>query len=261
MPHNTVIETYLHSRHLELPAGDAVIRHHPRIGLGGDPEAIMVALMRHVVTDHPVAVHRTYIDHSGRKTERKVLGPCGGVAIKLAAATEVLVVAEGIETALAAIAAGMTPVWAMGSAGAIGALKVLPTVATLVILAEIDGGANREAISSCARRWLGNTGKNVFVVTSARILPRLGRSSASSGTTASPLKGCGYDAFCHLSAPWNVARRRPDMPRRLPRGCVEDRSRHGTIRNREGDGRILKSLSGIPGIKKRRRNPDQMQTA
>jgi hypothetical protein len=80
--HDTVIETHLHSRHLELPAGDAVIRHHPQIGPGGEPEAIMVALMRYVVTDHPVAVHRTYIDHTGRKTDRKVLGPCGGAAIK-----------------------------------------------------------------------------------------------------------------------------------------------------------------------------------
>jgi putative DNA primase/helicase len=85
--------------------------------------------------------------------------------LKFAVATDVLVVAEGIETALAAIAAGMTPVWAVGSAGAIGTLKVLPTVATLVILAEVDGGASRAAISSCARRWNGTAGKQVFVVT------------------------------------------------------------------------------------------------
>jgi hypothetical protein len=163
--HDTVIEAYLRSRHLELPAGNAVIRHHPDFGPHGEPDAIMVALMRDVVTDQPVAVHRTYIDHTGRKTGRKILGgPCGGAAVKLAPATDVLVVAEGVETALAATAAGMTPVWAMGSASAIGALAVLPEVATLVILAEIDGGASRNAIASCTNRWSGADGKKAFVV-------------------------------------------------------------------------------------------------
>ena len=164
-PHGTVIETYLRSRHVELPAGDGIIRHRPQIGLHGEPGAIMVALMRDVVTDRPVAVHRTYIDHNGRKTGRKVLGPCGGAAIKLAPVTDMLVVSEGIETALAAIRAGMPAVWAMGSAGAIGALTVLPTVATLVILAEVDGGASRDAITSCTRRWCGSPARKVFVVT------------------------------------------------------------------------------------------------
>jgi putative DNA primase/helicase len=162
--HGTLVETYLRSRHLELPAGDGTIRHHPHIGLHGEPDAIMVALMRDVVTDIPVAVHRTYIDHNGGKTGRKVLGPCREAAIKLAPERDVLVAAEGIETALAAASAGMTPVWAMGSAGAIGALAILPKVVKLVILAEIDGGASREAIASCANRWCGIAGKTVFVI-------------------------------------------------------------------------------------------------
>jgi Toprim domain-containing protein len=163
--HDTLVETYLRSRRLDLPAGEAVIRHAPKIGLHGEPDAIMVALMRDVMTDRPVAVHRTYIDHAGRKTDRKVLGPCRSAAIKLTPLSKVLVVAEGIETALAASAAGMPARWAMGSAGGIGALAVLPEVAKLVILAEIDGGASREAIASCAHRWCGTAGKKVFVVT------------------------------------------------------------------------------------------------
>jgi putative DNA primase/helicase len=125
----------------------------------------MVGLMRDVLTDGPVAVHRTYLDQNGSKTKRKMLGPCRGAAIKLASVRDMLVVAEGIETALAATAAGMMPVWAMGSAGAIGALAPIPEVTTLVILAEIDGGASQEAIASCAHRWCGITGKKVFVIT------------------------------------------------------------------------------------------------
>ena len=136
---------------------------HPRIGLHGEPDAIMVALMRDVATDRPVAVHSTFLDHMGRKTGRKMLGPCGGAAIKLAPVTDALVVAKGLETALATNAAGMPAVWAMGSAGAIGALTVVPSVTTLVILVEIDSGASRGAIASCTNRWSG-TGKRVFVV-------------------------------------------------------------------------------------------------
>jgi hypothetical protein len=163
--HGTTIESYLSSRHLELPAGDAVIRHCPRIGPHGESDAIMIALMRDVLTDRPVAAHRTFVDHTARKLGRKMIGPCRGAAIKLEPATDTLVAAEGLETALAAIAAGMTPVWAMGSAGAIGTLPALPMVATLVILAEIDGGASRDAIASCTHRWCENANKKVFVVT------------------------------------------------------------------------------------------------
>jgi putative DNA primase/helicase len=163
--HSTAVEKYLQSRRLALPAGDAVIRHHPHIGLHGEPNSVMVALMRDVQTDEPLALHRTFLDYTGCKTGRRMLGPCRGAAIKLEPATEVLVVAEGIETGLAAIAAGMRPVWCLGSAGAIGALTLLPAVATLVILAEIDGGASRSAISACAHRWHSKGDKGLFVVT------------------------------------------------------------------------------------------------
>jgi hypothetical protein len=56
------------------------------------------------------------------------------------------------------------PVWAMGSAGAIGALAILPEVNTLVILGEIDGGASKEAIACCVNRWCRTAGKKVTVI-------------------------------------------------------------------------------------------------
>jgi putative DNA primase/helicase len=163
------IETYLAGRKLALPAGDSVIRYVADIGSRGP---IMVSLMRDVVTDKPVAVHRTYLTDTGIKTCRKFLGPSRGAAIKLAPASNVLFVAEGLETALAVFAAGMNPIWAVGSAAAIGSLTVLENVAKLVILAEIDGGASRDAVSSCSRRWRAS-GKSVFVVT-----PRIGNDFA-----------------------------------------------------------------------------------
>jgi putative DNA primase/helicase len=168
----SIIERYLKRRKLALPDGDSVIRYVPDIGPRGEPNAIMVALMRNVVTDEPVAVLRTYVSHTATKTHRKFLGPSRGAAIKFAPASDVFFVAEGLETALAASAAGMNPVWAMGSAGAIGSFWVLENVAKLVILAEIDGGASRDAVSSCTRRWCAS-GKQVFVVT-----PKIGEDFA-----------------------------------------------------------------------------------
>ena len=126
--HGTVVEKYLAGRNLALPAGDSVIRHIVEVGSRG---AIMVSLMRDVVNDKPVAVHRTYLTDTGIKTRRKFLGPSRGAAIKLARASDVLTVAEGLETALAGSAAGMRSVWAMGSSGAIGALPSLSSVTTL----------------------------------------------------------------------------------------------------------------------------------
>jgi putative DNA primase/helicase len=166
--HGSEIESYLASRSLELPLGNSIIRRSWQFGPLNEPIVIMVALMRHVLTDQPVAVHRTYLDYTGTKIGRKVLGPSRNAAIKLAPAAEVLTVAEGLETGLAAMMAGMTSVWAMGSAGAIGALPVLHDVAQLVILAENDSGASQDAVLSCATRWRA-AAKEVLVV-----VPRVG---------------------------------------------------------------------------------------
>jgi len=122
----------------------------------------MITLMVHVGTGTPQAIHRTFLSSDGKKLGRKMLGPAKGAAVKFAAAGETLVVSEGIETGLAAMAAGIGPTWAMGSAGAIGALAVIPQVTTLKILAESDG-ASWNAITCCASRW-SDASKHMFVV-------------------------------------------------------------------------------------------------
>jgi putative DNA primase/helicase len=163
--HGTVVEKYLTGRKLALPDGDAVIRCVADIGPCGEQNAIMLALMRSVVTNQPVAVHRTFITERATKTHRKFLGPSRGTAVKLAPASDTLVIAEGLETALAASGAGMSSVWAVGSSGGIGALPVLPGITTLVILAENDSGASHKAVSLCRRAWSRAGRGRLFVVT------------------------------------------------------------------------------------------------
>ncbi|WP_395697975.1 toprim domain-containing protein [Methylocella sp.] len=96
-----------------------------------------------------------------------MLGPVAGAAIKIDADEDVtmgLTVGEGAETCVAARQLGLRPVWALGSAGAIGAFPVLPGVEALTILEELDdAGANGRAIEACASRWRA-AGREVLIV-------------------------------------------------------------------------------------------------
>jgi len=149
-PRGTLVERYLRSRQLEIGSDIAgpVLRFHPGI-------KAMVALFRNIETDEPQAISRTFLDPAGRKLDRKFLGPVRGAAIKLDPDENVLAglhVAEGVETALAARQLGLSPVWALGSAGAIAAFPILPGVEAQTILAENDEASAR-AVSVCADRW------------------------------------------------------------------------------------------------------------
>ena len=161
-------EEYLASRALTLPDDIAgVIRFHPALKFNGTSVAGMVGLFRDISTNEPCTIHRTFIDGAGRKIDRKMLGRARGAAIKVDADENVtlgLHIGEGLETCLAARFAGFSPVWALGSAGAIAAFPVLSGVEAITILGEVDdGGANRRAVQACAARWI-ETGREAFVV-------------------------------------------------------------------------------------------------
>lgn len=94
----------------------------------------------------------------------KTLGPMAGCVIRLWPDEEVttgLVLAEGIETALAA-ATGRThggtllrPAWAAGCAGNMASFPVLPGIESLTLIVDHDGnGAGERAAEQCARRWI-----------------------------------------------------------------------------------------------------------
>ena len=99
-----------------------------------------------LASNEPCGIHRTFLDDTGRKLGRKMLGRARSAAIKLDADANVtlgLHLGEGLETCLAARLAGFRPVWALGSAGAIAAFPVLSGIEAITILGEVgDGGAN-----------------------------------------------------------------------------------------------------------------------
>lgn len=159
-PRGTIVESYLGSRHLELPEDIAgrVVRFHASCPFGpGVRMPCMITAFRSIIGDKLQAIHRTALTPDGKKIDRKMLGPVAGAAIKIDADEDVeqgLTIGEGFETCLAGRQLGFRPVWALGSAGAIGLFPVLPGIDGLTILAETDdSGANARAVKTCGNRW------------------------------------------------------------------------------------------------------------
>jgi hypothetical protein len=127
---------------------------HP---LDGKKLGCVVAVMTDPVTAKPTgAISRTYI-HEGLKVGKaKTLGSPVGI-VRLSADEDVLLglhLAEGLETAFAAMAKGFRPAWSTGSAGVMAAFRVLVGVEALTLFADNDlSGAGLRAANEVAARW------------------------------------------------------------------------------------------------------------
>jgi hypothetical protein len=162
-PRRTAAEVYLKARALELPGDLAgtVLRFNPRTpwrnedtGRTGLVPALIVAFRR-IDDDTITAVHRIRLDQPEHwpKADRKMRGITGTSAVKLDPISgERLVIAEGIETAMAGRMLGLKPAWALGSAGAIRSFPVVDLIDELVLLAEPDK-TNAKAINECGLRY------------------------------------------------------------------------------------------------------------
>ena len=170
-PRRTLVETYLRGRALKLTdaLANKVIRFHRRCPWRDEAGRslrvpAMVVAMRSIATDEITAIQRTRLSSEGKKIERRMLGVAGGAAVKLDAderITKRLIIGEGVETAMTAQQIGLTPTWALGSAGAIAAFPVLDEIARLMILAENDE-ANARDTETCATRWY-EAGRDVVI--------------------------------------------------------------------------------------------------
>jgi putative DNA primase/helicase len=109
--------------------------------------------------DQLIGIQRTWIrcDTTGtwRRDIRAMLGRVGGGAVRLAAAAEVLLVGEGVETCLSAMQATTLPAWAALSTSGLVALNLPSIVRHVVILADHDrSGAGERAARTAAQRWI-----------------------------------------------------------------------------------------------------------
>jgi Toprim domain len=161
-PRETVAEAYLRSRSLQLPPelAGTVLRFCARTPWrdedAGRTERIpaLLAVFRNIDDDIITAVHRVRLDQPQHwpRTQRRMLGIVHCAAVKFGTAGKKLVIAEGIETGLAARELGLIPTWAVGSVGSISFFPVIEGVKSLTICGE-TGTASREAIKLCAQRW------------------------------------------------------------------------------------------------------------
>jgi phage/plasmid primase-like uncharacterized protein len=121
-----------------------------------------------------IGVHRTFLrpDGSGRadvEPAKAMLGRAAGGAVRLAPATETLMVAEGIETALSAMQVVGVPTWAALSANGIEMLIMPRIVRSIVILADHDAnGRGVRAARMAVQRWLAER-RQVRVAVPARV--------------------------------------------------------------------------------------------
>lgn len=135
---------YLASRGLEIPSG---LRIHPALAyrdgeiyLGKFPT--MLAKMQSP-DGHGVTIHRTYL-HDGKKapvpTVKKLMPglPMKGAAIRLYEHGEVLGVAEGIETSIAAHMIHKVPVWSCYSANGVESFIPPAGVNRVIVFADCD---------------------------------------------------------------------------------------------------------------------------
>ena len=153
----TPLETYLASRGIDLPPPDVLRFHaglkHPSGGIW----PMMVALVTNGADGMPVAIHRTYLARDGGgkapiDSQKMMLGPCRGGAVRLAEPGDVLMIGEGVETCLAAMQASGHPAWAALSTSGMRSLDLPTNVRDVIVLADGDE-AGEAAARDSAWRW------------------------------------------------------------------------------------------------------------
>jgi putative DNA primase/helicase len=153
----TPVEQYLRARRITIPV-PRMLRWAPSLRRpDGTCGPAMVARIDNI-DGALIGVHRTWLvrgaDGIWRRRDRAMLGRAAGGAVRLAPAAATLMVAEGIETALAGSQATGMPAWAALSTSGMVAL-VLPALArTVIILADHDAsGAGERAARAPASLW------------------------------------------------------------------------------------------------------------
>lgn len=153
---NTLVETYLASRNLNMPVPSS-LRFHPRLKHDEGEFPGMVALITRGEAATPIAIHRTFLDKDGRKTApirdpKMTLGSYKGGAIRLGNPDTELIVGRSIEKCLAAMQARGVPAWAYWRSSP-QTLELPVGVKKAFVLNDLDDGRNRWAARNLAQSW------------------------------------------------------------------------------------------------------------
>ena len=157
---DTLTARYLRGRAITGPTPPS-IRHHPRVTYppAGIELPAMVAAVQ-APDRRVIAVHLTFLDPAGRgkavvsKPKLFLPGACLGTgAVRLAAATDVLGLAEGVEDGLSAMSLSGLPVWCVLGVSRFAGVEIPATVAAVHVFAQNDPGDQpRAAVERAAER-------------------------------------------------------------------------------------------------------------
>ena len=153
---NTLVETYLASRNLNMPVPSS-LRFHSKLKHDEGEFPGMVALITRGEAATPIAIHRTFLSRDGRKTApikdpKRTLGSYKGGAIRLGNPDTELIVGRSIEKCLAAMQARGVPAWAYWRSSP-QALELPASVKEIFVLNDLDNGSNRWAARNLAQSW------------------------------------------------------------------------------------------------------------
>jgi hypothetical protein len=144
-----------------FPFLDQVFCYHPDCPFADERHPCLIALVRDIHTDIPVAIHRTALtkDDPPQKIGRMSLGPISGGAIKISPDFEVhegLMIGEGIETVLSASQHyQFKPVWSLIDAANLARFPPLSGIECLTIAVDNDAnGTGQFAATECSARYL-----------------------------------------------------------------------------------------------------------
>jgi hypothetical protein len=117
----------------------------------------MIALVTSGVDDTSLAIHRTFLARDGKgkapvDSQKMMVGPCHGGAVRLAPLGQVLMIGEGIETCLAAMQATGYAAWATLSTSGLRTLDLPKEVRDVIVLADGDD-PSEAAANAAALRW------------------------------------------------------------------------------------------------------------
>ena len=158
---NSAVTDYLQYRGIDITPPNC-LRFHPELRHpSGGVWPAMIALVSGS-DNKPVAIHRTFLARSGTGKApvvptKMMLGPCHGGVVRLGTVDpkNLLVVAEGVETALSVMQACGLPGWAALSANGIRSLTLPPEASTVLICADNDAnGVGQRAANEAAERFL-----------------------------------------------------------------------------------------------------------
>ena len=162
----TLVEVYLASRGI-TPGENPTLRFHPCLRHpSGDSWPVMIALVTRGADDAPLAIHRTFLARDGAgkapvDPQKMILGPCRGGAVRLGNHTDMVIVGEGIETALSVQQAMKIPTWAALSTSGLVALDFPQEVRKIFVAADADSAGDKAA-KDAAKKWSSN-GRSVVI--------------------------------------------------------------------------------------------------